>query len=344
MPGISEPAGANPQEAVATSAPALTLTPLPPENHAFAEALAGGEPAATALTAAGHHPRWVLPALALVLSAVLIPLSLERWGKNLLAATVPAVLTTPSLSVNPLFNQATVATPALTPTPHPQVRELRSNFVPKTASAMRPAADVVPQGGNTEGLTSAYAALAAGRMDEAERLYAEALTALGEEPDALLGLAYIAHRRDRPEAALAYYRRVLRQDPDQAAALAGLLALNKELDLAQAASRAHDTATQHPESAAALSALGRILGRQERFADAALAFARAQALEPVDPNHAYNLAVALDRLRQYGRAQHHYARALALAEHAQDVQATGFSRTEARLRLEQLRQALEQVP
>ena len=200
------------------------------------------------------------------------------------------------------------------------------------------------QGVGQDALTLAYSALVAGRLEEAELLYSQALQSRSEEVDALLGLAYIAHRTDRQEEALTYYQRVLRQDPNQASAHAGLLALSREFDLTPTGSRAQEMAQRHPESAAALSALGSILVRQDRLADATVAFSRAQALEPNNATHAYNLAVALDRQHQYGQAQSHYERALALASVSADATASGFSRAVTRQRLEQLRQASEPAP
>ncbi len=185
-------------------------------------------------------------------------------------------------------------------------------------------------------LEEAYAALIAGRQDEATRMYGEVLKAHPEERDALLGLAYIAHRAGRRDEAAEYYERVLRQEPDHPVAQAGLLALQARVDPALATSRTRDMAARHPESAAALATLGHLLVKEGRLADASQAFTRAQALEPTNPTHAYNLAVALDQLHQYDKARSYYERALSGLATTSSFE-PGFSRAAVQQRLEQLR-------
>lgn len=204
------------------------------------------------------------------------------------------------------------------------------------AGGASPAPQFVARTTGPGALEDAYAALTAGRMDEATRMYGDVLKAQPEERDALLGMAYIAHRAGRRDEAAAYYQRVLRQEPDHPVALSGLLALQAKTDPAQATSRARDVVERHPESAAALAALGHLLVKEGRLADASQAFARAQALEPGNAAHAYNLAVALDRLHQYDKARGQYERALALSATTATPE-PGFSRAAAQQRLEQLR-------
>lgn len=185
-------------------------------------------------------------------------------------------------------------------------------------------------------LEEAYAALVAGRQDDAARMYGEVLKVQPEERDALLGLAHIAHRAGRRDEAAEYYERVLRQEPDHPVAQAGLLALQARVDPALATSRTRDMAARHPESAAALATLGHLLVKEGRLADASLAFTRAQALEPNNPTHAYNLAVALDQLHQYDKARGYYERALSGSATTSSLE-PGFSRAAVQQRLEQLR-------
>jgi tetratricopeptide (TPR) repeat protein len=181
-------------------------------------------------------------------------------------------------------------------------------------------------------LEAAYAALLTGALPEAATRYEQLLKARPDDVDALLGMAYLAHRDGQREAAQSYYRRVLRQDPQHPVARAGLLTLSGEPDLIQTASRARDLAESHPESGAPLAALGAILVKQGRMADAALAYDRALLLESGNASHAYNLAVALDHLHQYAQARTNYQRCLDLADaHSR------FSRLAVAQRLEQLR-------
>ena len=185
-------------------------------------------------------------------------------------------------------------------------------------------------------LDAAYAALNEGRLDAAAEAYRRSLRNNPDERDALLGLAHIAHRQGRHDEARAYYQAVLRQEPDHPVANAGLLALTSA-DSENTVSRARDMADKNPESAAAHSALGSTLAREGLIADAQQAFFKAAALEPESPLHAYNLAVALDRLHKHDLAKNYYERALALAERSSAGSRKDFPRQAALNRLEQLR-------
>lgn len=186
-------------------------------------------------------------------------------------------------------------------------------------------------------LEQGYSALTQGRLQEAETVYLRALKVNPEERDALLGMAYIAQKQQRSDDAQAYYRRVLRQEPDNAVARAGLLALNSLSNSQEFGSQSRLLAEQNPASAAAQSMLGHALVRQDRLADAQLAFARALQLEPGVARHAFNLAVALDRLHDYDAAQRYYERALALLAQSGGERASGFALADVQLRLAQLR-------
>ncbi len=186
-------------------------------------------------------------------------------------------------------------------------------------------------------LDSAYAALTEGRFDDATEAYNRVLQKNPGERDALLGLAYIAQRQGHRDEARTYYQRVLRQEPGHPGANAGLLSIAAEGDLQLTASRAREMAERNPGSAVVLSTLGGILAREGRIGEAQQAYFKALTLEPDNALHAYNLAVALDRLHKYTQAQGYYQRALALAEKSGAGERANFPRQEALQRLEQLR-------
>ena len=189
-------------------------------------------------------------------------------------------------------------------------------------------------------LENGYSALLEGRLDEAARLYGQALGDNPEERDALLGLAYIARQKGLRDEAQAYYRRVLRQEPGNTIASAALLGLDAELSASPSPRRAQELAARQPDSALALSTAGHALVRDGLLADAAQFFERAQRVEPANPLHAYNHAVALDRLGHSARAAVQYQRVLTLAEKAPPNAVNAFSLEAVRQRLDQLRQAL----
>ena len=186
-------------------------------------------------------------------------------------------------------------------------------------------------------LDSAYAALTEGRFDAATEAYKRVLEKNPGERDALLGLAYIAQRQGRRDEARAYYQRVLRQEPGHPGANAGLLSIAAEGDLQLTASRAREMAERNPGSAVVLSTLGGILAREGRIGEAQQAYFKALTLEPDNALHAYNHAVALDRLHKYTQAQGYYQRALVLADASGAAERANFPRQEALQRLEQLR-------
>lgn len=194
----------------------------------------------------------------------------------------------------------------------------------------------VARPGALSALDTAYAALTEDRLDEARIAYRKALEKNPGERDALLGLAYIAQRQGDNEEARVHYQNVLRQEPGNAGANAGLLAIAADGDLPGAASRARDMAERSPDSAAMLSTLGGILAKEGRIGEAQQAYFKALTLEPDNALHAYNLAVALDRLHKYAQARSYYQRALALAEKSSAGDRANFPRQEALQRLEQL--------
>lgn len=180
-------------------------------------------------------------------------------------------------------------------------------------------------------------ALTQGRLGEATQAYSRALANNSQERDALLGLAYIAQRQGREEEARSHYQQVLRHEPDNPVARAGLLMLGAADDPQASVSRARELAQQSPDSAAAQAALGALLARVGHLADAQLAFQRAHGLEPKVALHAFNLAVALDRMRNYGAARQYYERALMLSTNAGAPPSDAVPLATLKERLEQLR-------
>ena len=219
------------------------------------------------------------------------------------------------------------------PAARPVARAKPKAVAPKPAD---PASAVITKVTGPSQLALGYAALTEGRWTEATVAYNKALAENPEERDALLGLAYIAHQGAREEEARELYKRVLRQEPGNASARAGLLVQTLGNDSEDVSSSSREVAEQNPGSAAAQSVLGHSLVKQGRLADAQQAFQRAHVLEPGVALHAYNLAVALDRLRNYGAARSYYDRALALSRQNGGESSSGVSHTVVQNRLQEL--------
>jgi tetratricopeptide (TPR) repeat protein len=157
-----------------------------------------------------------------------------------------------------------------------------------------------------------FAAFNAGEMDRARIAYERALRADPRNPDALYGLAALAQARGDEAQATQLMRRIAEVDPGNAAAL---VTLNENADPAMQEARLLNIAAAQPGSAAVALALGNLYASQARWREAQQAYFNAWTLAPDQPDHAYNLAVSLDQLRQPRLALQYYREALALRAH-----------------------------
>jgi tetratricopeptide (TPR) repeat protein len=298
-----------------------------------------GDPVNWIQSAGLASPSTVRPAAPIVASRV------EPVSVSPVESDVPVVSDAPSrLQVTSGATPA-LATAATRKPPDSVVATAPRRAVAKPSTPLTAATELVQSRSvGPSPLELGYAALVEGRLPAAAQAYGQALLANPEERDALLGLAYIAYQQGRIEEARGYYQRVLRHDPGNAMARSGLLTTDAADDPQLVASRSREVAEQNPDSAAAHSALGHAMVREGRLAEAQLAFSRAQSLEPDVALHAYNLAVALDRLRNFSPARHYYERALALSAQTGGERASGVPKTAVQTRLDQLRAAMAVNP
>ena len=297
--------------------PAPTVAPAP----IVAPMLGSAEPPASAVAAASD-PLAAMPAKAK---------KAARPAPAVAKAGRPAAV---GLTSDTATSPAAVAEVA-TPSTRPAARARAAASAAKPTELPNLLAST-PSGARA--LELAYAALTQGRLADAEAGYKEVLKTSPEERDALLGLAYLAHQGGRAEVAKDFYQRVLRQEPGNPSARAGLLLQNLNSDTQDLSAGAREVAGQHPASAAAQSVLGHSLVRQGRLADAQMAFQRAHALEPGVALHAFNLAVAFDRLKNYAAASAIYERALSLSTQGGGAAASGLAHAVVQKRLQELGQ------
>ena len=161
-------------------------------------------------------------------------------------------------------------------------------------------------------LTEAYTALQAGRLDTAQRLYAQLVRAEPKSIDALLGLAAISLQEGKTEDTARYYLQILELDPRHALAQSGLIGLMGRADPLAAESRLKQLIAREP-SAFLYFTLGNLYADQSLWAQAQQAYFQAHHLEPNNPDYAYNLAVGLEHLSQSRLALGFYRRAVQLA-------------------------------
>ncbi len=162
-------------------------------------------------------------------------------------------------------------------------------------------------------LKDGYLALLAGNLPLAEQKYLKALVLHPYEKDALLGLAIVAQRKMQKDRAISLYRQVLREDLGNTTAAAALISLASTADPLAAESQLKELIELKPASAEFHYAMGNVLARQLRWAEAQQAFFHAYTLSPDNALFAYNLAVALDRLHQPAAALPYYRQAAKLA-------------------------------
>ncbi len=180
-------------------------------------------------------------------------------------------------------------------------------------------------------LGKAYQAFNGGDLASARQQYEAALQQDPNNRDALLGLASIATREQQPQQAAGFYLRLLELDPQDGAAIAGLVNL-RQGDPAQNEVRLKAVLANHPDAAPVHFALGNLYAQQGRWQDAQQAYFHAYSAAPTNADYAYNLAIGLDRLNQSKLAATYYQRALTLS---QDSAAT-FDRAALRKRLQEL--------
>lgn len=233
----------------------------------------------------------------------------------------------PATAAPPASSAASSASPAqVRPKPEPAAARTPA---PATEAATRPAQLVRSQAQSQ--LQGAWSALRQGDAARAQTLYEQVLASRPGDPDATLGLAVSLHRQQQLEAAWLAYQHSLQVWPDNETARAGMLAILSESDLDTAESRLQEWVQSRPRDADAQAALGSLLGRQERWAQALGPLSLAQALAPDSAPHAFNLAVALDQL-------HRYDDALQMYRHALQMGAAGVSPQAVEQRITELQE------
>lgn len=160
-------------------------------------------------------------------------------------------------------------------------------------------------------LAAAFAAFGRGDLDTAGERYRQVLRREPGNRDAHMGLGAVALRQGDAATARAHYREVLRRDPSDTAALAALALI--EGGEAQDAGQLRMQLQRHPDDARLHFALGSLHAQAGRWAEAQRAYFEAHRLAPERPEHAFNLAVALDHLGKPQAALGFYRKARELA-------------------------------
>jgi Flp pilus assembly protein TadD len=173
-----------------------------------------------------------------------------------------------------------------------------------------------------------YKALQQNQFGQAREAYSQALTRNPTQRDALLGMAYAHHALGNTDQALSTLRRLVDLYPRDSDAMSAIYLISGG-DLQVEETRFKQLLERSESPAALHYTLGVLYFDQSRFGEAERAFSRAASIAPDQPDYAYNLALALDKLGRAREAARQYVVALNLANQSNAI----FSRDLARARL-----------
>jgi tetratricopeptide (TPR) repeat protein len=155
--------------------------------------------------------------------------------------------------------------------------------------------------------------LRAGDLVEARRDYERVLKSDQRNRNALLGLGAIAVRSGLWDEASGRYTTLLRLNPRDSVAQAGLIAVHENVDPLRGESQIKLLLREEPEAPHLHFTLGNMYADQNRWGEAQSAYFDAYRLDNNNADYTYNLAVSLDRLGKGDAAADYYRRALELA-------------------------------
>jgi len=163
-------------------------------------------------------------------------------------------------------------------------------------------------------LREAYRLFNAGQYDKARPLYAKVLEREARNRDALLGVAAIDMKQAHYASARQNYLLLLRLNPRDSVARAGLSALASEVNQSLDESQLKLMLREQPEAAHLYFALGNIYAADNRWGEAQSAFFSAWSADRQNADYAFNLAVSLDHLGKAKQAIDFYLKSLALID------------------------------
>ena len=178
-------------------------------------------------------------------------------------------------------------------------------------------------------LAQAYDEWRAGNLAAAQRDYERVLRSDPNNRNALLGLGAIAVRNGQWDEASQRYTELLRLNPRDSIAQAGLIAVHENADPLRSESQIKLLLRSEPDAPHLHFTLGNLYAEQNRWGEAQVAYFNAYRLQNENPDYAYNLAVSLDQLGKGVPAAEYYRRALELAA----VEGAAFDQPSVRDRL-----------
>ena len=155
-------------------------------------------------------------------------------------------------------------------------------------------------------IRDAYEAFQSEEYKLSESLYKKVLQREDKNRDALLGLAAIGVKQQRYEYARQKYLSLLKLNPKDSIAHAGLSTIEKKVDPQLSESQLKFMLREQPDAAHLYFALGSLYAKQERWPEAQSAFFSSWSSESNNADYTYNLAVSLDHLGKQDKAKDFY--------------------------------------
>jgi tetratricopeptide (TPR) repeat protein len=162
-------------------------------------------------------------------------------------------------------------------------------------------------------LVRAYRAFTRGEFAAAERSYLSVLKSQPTNRDALIGAAAAAVNSNKVGQAAGLYQRALEINPRDTVAQAGLFALAPSGDKRSDESALKSLISTEPDAAHLHYSLGNLYASDERWPEAQAAYFEAVRFDSGNPDYSFNLAIALEHMRQGPAALDYYRRSLELA-------------------------------
>ncbi len=176
----------------------------------------------------------------------------------------------------------------------------------------------------------AYDAFIANDLERSNILYKKVLNRENKNRDALLGLSAIAVKQQRYEFARQKYLNLLKLDPKDSFALAGLSTISNRIDPQLNESQLKFMLREQPDAAHLYFALGSHYAAQRQWPEAQSAFFSAWSAENENADYCYNLAVSLDHLGKKNNAKDYYKLSIKLKK----LKGGNFSIEDAKTRIQ----------
>ncbi len=161
-------------------------------------------------------------------------------------------------------------------------------------------------------LQQAYKSFQNGDLQTSESLYNQVLLREANNRDALLGVSAIAMKQQRYEYARHKYQSLLKLNPRDSIAIAGINSIESRLDPQLSESQLKFMLKQQPNDSHLHFALGSLYSKQQRWAEAQSAYFSAWSADSDNADYAFNLAVSLDHMNKQKQALEFYQRSLQL--------------------------------